>query len=34
MLGNELLVYKLKSHEGSQRVTKGSVKGHPTLCYK
>ena len=34
MLCNELLVKKLKSHEGSQRVTKGNVKGHPTLCYK
>ena len=27
-------VMKLKSHEGSPRVTKGNVKGHPTLCYK
>ena len=24
----------MKSHEGRQRVTKGNVKGHPTLCYK
>ena len=28
------VVKKLKSHEGSQRVTKGNVKSHPTLCYK
>lgn len=34
MLCNELLVRKLKSHEGSQIVTKRNVKGHPTLCYK
>ena len=34
MLCNELLVMKLKSHERNQRVTKGNVKGHPTLCYK
>ena len=28
------LVKKLKSHEGSERVTKENVKDHYTLCYK
>jgi len=34
MLCNELFVKTLKSHEGSQRVIKGNVKGHPTICSK